>query len=134
MSRARALFVERVEHAPRTITVWLLHLLRPYVYSPPEGSDHGEVIVVDIFDKTSALISWVRFNIDPLESFGDVHIPEGNISNTIAASVGGHTANSHTDSENNSRVLNEHVLCAVSSHITFVAGLGYNDIVKVLDC
>lgn len=65
LSCAGALLVERIEHAAGTISIWLLHLLRPNIDSPPEGSDHGEVIIVDVFNQTSPLVSGIRFNIDP---------------------------------------------------------------------
>lgn len=125
---ASTLLVERVEHAAWAVPVRLLHLLRTDIDGPPDWPVHREVLVEDVLDKATPLISRIRFHVDTLKWANHTHIAEGNVADTVAVTFRRNTSDRHSYSKNNCAVLHQEVTSAVSSPLR----LGDNHIVPVL--
>lgn len=76
-------FAEWVKHAARSITIRLLHLLRPYVNSPPNRLIHCKVFEVKVLNNASALVAGVRLDIDAFDWSNELPVYSSDIPNTI---------------------------------------------------
>ena len=128
LSSTCATFIERIEHAARSITIRFFHLLGTNIDSPPNRPIHCEIRVVNILDESCAFISWISFNIDSFERSHHSYISKCDILDTITLFFRGHTAYSHSNSQKHSTIFNQEVSGAISNTFWF----GYNDIIIIL--
>lgn len=125
---AGALLVERIQHASWTISVRFLHLLRADIYCPPYRTIHCEIKIVDVFNESGALVSWIAFNVYSFERADHSHISESNIADTVTVLLRRHTTHCHTYSQHNRRVLHHEIACTISCSLRF----RHNHIIVVL--
>ena len=132
LSCTGAVAIKRIKHTARAISIWLFHLLRPDVNSPPNRAIHCDILVEDVLNEPSARIPWVCFYIDGFERADEFDISESDIADTIATWVRRNTADTHTNSQYHWAILNQHILGAVTSRWSLIAGFWHNNIIIVL--
>lgn len=134
LSSTSAFLIKGIKHAARSITIWLFHLLRPDIDSPPHRLVHCKISVIDVLDKSTALVARICFYINAFEWANHFDIPKSNIPDAVASQVGRHTSHTHPNPQHNRSIFNQHILSATTSHITLVARFGYNHVIKILYC
>lgn len=128
LCRAGALFVEGIQHASGPVSVGFLHLLRADVDGPPNGSVHREVLVVNVLDEPSSLISRIGLHVNSLQRPDHPHVSEGDIPDAVAVALRRHAANSHANPQHNRAILNKEVPGAILRAF----GLGNHHVIPVL--
>lgn len=95
LSSTSAFLIKGIKHAARSITIWLFHLLRPDIDSPPHRLVHCKISVIDVLDKSTALVARICFYINAFEWANHFDIPKSNIPDAVASQVGRHTSHTH---------------------------------------
>ena len=131
LSCTGSMFIKRIQHATRTISIRLLHLLRANIYRPPKWSIHGHVLIDDILNKTISLVSRVSFHINRLQWSNKVHISESYILNTVTPSMRRNTTSTHPYPQYHSTILYQHILSTITAIRTRGLRFRYNNIIIV---
>lgn len=79
---------ERIGHATWTLATGLLLLLWPNVNSKPNRIVDLDVLICDVFDFSSSIVSWVSLHINGFHWEGEVHVFEMDSSDTVMSHIG----------------------------------------------
>lgn len=83
LSSTCTFFIKRIKHTARTITIRFFHLLRTYINCPPNWPIHCEILIVNVLNFASSLISRISFDINALDWPNHPNISEGYILDAI---------------------------------------------------
>ena len=87
--------IKGIYHASRSRSSWLPHLLWTEINGPPDWSIHRNVFVIDIWDVSPSVDSWVRLDVDSLERTFHLNISESNIPDAASSHMRWHTSDTH---------------------------------------
>lgn len=134
LSCALTFTIKRVKHTSRPVSVWLFHLLRTNINSPPMWCLHSNIFVPNVLNDSITLISRVGLYVYPLPRPVHLHILECHISNTVRTKVRRNTTYCDSNSKSHRYILYQEVFCAISIQISPYSRLGNYHVIPVLDC
>jgi hypothetical protein len=121
--------VEWIQHASRSSSSRLSHLLWTNVYRPPNWSVYCEVLIVYVSYVSPTFFAWICLDVYPFEGSFHLYISKSYVPNATASHMRGYTTNAHADSQPNLNILHKHV----TSAIVIMTRLGHNNIIKILN-
>lgn len=129
LSRTSPLRIKWIYHTSWTCSSRLSHLLRTYIYGPPNWSIHCKVFIVNICNISPPFNPRICFYVNSFKWSLHIDISECYISYTTTSFMWRNTSYTHSNSKSHFNILYKHISCTIIVMTRFWD----NNIIKILN-